>query len=55
MTPAEHRIRLHEVEDEFALPMWWASCKGCDWIYGPISNDEDVLIDAHEAHRKAQP
>lgn len=54
MTPAEHRIRLHEVEDEFALPMWWASCTECDWD-GPISLDADVVIDAHEAHRKAQP
>ena len=53
MTPAEHRIRLHKVEGEFVLPMWWASCKGCGWD-GPISFDADVVIDAHEAHRKAQ-
>ena len=53
MTPAEHRIRLHKVEGEFVLPMWWASCKGCDWA-SPYSSDEDDLIDAHEAHRKAQ-
>ena len=53
MTPAEHRIRLHEVEDEFALPMWWASCTGCDWE-SPISFDADVAIDAHQEHRKAQ-
>jgi len=53
VTPAEHRIRLHEVKDEFALPLWWASCTGCSWA-SPISFDEDVVIDAHEAHRKAQ-
>ena len=53
MTPAEHRIRLHKVEGEFVLPMWWATCKGCAWD-GPISFDEDDVIDAHEAHRKAQ-
>ena len=53
MTPAEHRIRLHKVEGEFVLPMWWASCKGCGWD-GPISFDADVVIDAHQEHRKAQ-
>ena len=53
MTPAEHRIRLHEVEGERVPTSWWASCTGCRWIYGP-SNDEDALIDAHEAHRKEQ-
>jgi hypothetical protein len=53
VTPAEHRVRLHEVDGEFALPMWWASCTGCGWA-SPISNDEDDLVDAHEAHRKAQ-
>ena len=53
MTPIEHRIRLHKVEGEFVLPMWWASRKGCGWD-GPISFDADVVIDDHEAHRKAQ-
>ena len=54
MTPAEHRIRLHEVDDKRVPPAWWASCTGCDWD-SPISPDADVVIDAHEAHRKAQP
>lgn len=55
MTPAEHRIRLHKVQVPYRVPTsWWASCTGCGWIYG-LSNDEDVLIDAHEAHRKEQP
>ena len=53
MTPIGHGIRLHEVDDERVPTSWWASCMGCGWIYG-LSNDEDVLIDAHEAHRKAQ-
>ena len=53
MTPAEHRIRLHEVEGERVPTSWGATCTGCRWTYG-LSNDEDVLIDAHEAHRKAQ-
>ncbi len=53
MTPLEHRIRLHEVDSERVPPLWWASCTGCDWS-SPISNDEDAVIDAHEAHRKAQ-
>ena len=53
MTPAEHRIRLHEVEGERVPQSWWASCTGCDWD-GPISFDEDDLVDAHEAHRKAK-
>ena len=53
MTPAEHRPRLHEVDDERVGRVWWASCTGCGWIYG-LSNDEDDLVDAHEAHRKAQ-
>ena len=52
MTPAEHRIRLHEVDNERVGRLWWASCKGCDWA-SPISFDADVVIDAHEAHRKA--
>ena len=54
MTPIEHRIRLHEVEGERVPPAWWASCTGCDWA-SPISFDADVAIDAHQAHRKAQP
>jgi len=53
VTPAEHRIRLHEVEGERVPQSWWASCTGCGWIYG-LSNDEDDLVDAHQAHRKAQ-
>ena len=53
MTPIEHRIRLHGVDGERVPTSWWASCMGCAWS-SPISNDEDVLIDAHEAHRKAQ-
>ena len=53
MTPAEHRIRLHEVDSERVGRVWWASCTGCDWS-SPYSSNEDVVIDAHEAHRKAQ-
>ena len=53
MTPAEHRIRLHEVEGERVPASWWASCTGCDWA-SPYSLDSDVVIDAHEAHRKEQ-
>ena len=54
MTPTEHRIRLHEVDDERVGRVWWASCTGCDWS-SPYSSDEDDLTDAHEAHRKEQP
>lgn len=53
MTPAEHRIRLHEVEGERVPPLWWASCTGCAWT-SPISFDADMVIDAHQEHRKAQ-
>ena len=53
MTATQHRIRLREVEGERVPASWWASCKGCGWD-GPISLDADVVIDAHEAHRKAQ-
>ena len=53
MTPAEHRIRLHEVEGVRVPPLRWASCTGCGWS-SPISFDSDVVIDAHEEHRKAQ-
>ena len=54
MTPIEHRIRLHEVQVPYRVPTsWWASCTGCDWA-SPYSLDSDVVIDAHEAHRKEQ-
>ena len=53
MGAAEHRIRLHEVEGERVPSAWWASCTGCDWA-SPYSLDSDVVIDAHEAHRKEQ-
>ena len=53
MTPAEHRFRLHEVEDELVPQLWWASCTECGWS-SPFSFDADLVIDAHEAHRKAQ-
>ena len=53
MTPIGHRIRLHEVDDKRVPPMWWASCTGCDWD-SPTSFDADVVIDAHQEHRKAQ-
>ena len=53
VTPIEHRIRLHEVEGELVPASWWASCTGCDWD-SPTSFDADVVIDAHQEHRKAQ-
>ena len=53
MTATQHRIRLREVEGERVPASWWASCTGCRWIYG-LSFDADVVIDAHQEHRKAQ-